>query len=310
MRLVVAPRKVGALLAESSGEGEFVQRSVKLDPMNGRQRWLMHEFVGSSSPSIKLANLPGPANAKPMEIRTLCEDPERRAKLEAKLRADERERLLGDLRRAVGFRRVLDVLFDAGKPVICHNGLLDLLHTHDKFVGPIPEELSSGTQALHALLPRLFDSKAVMGKAVEAGMRFPRTVLGEAHGWLLERFPRPSSSLPPPAPPLPRGEAGAETADTASTVAAAAGEAETKTDRPDEVTGEANDAGGAEANGKATASVTAPAPAISPSERLRRSWDAVFAPGFEERYRDGGQEHEAGYDAYLTGCCFAAAAAV
>ncbi|CAN0163702.1 unnamed protein product, partial [Scytosiphon promiscuus] len=300
-----ALKKVEALLKESSGDGEYVQRSVKLGPMNGRQRWLMYEFVGSSSPSIKLANLPGPADAKPMEIRTLCDDPEGRAKMEAKLRADERERQLGELRRAVGFRRVLDVLFEAGKPVICHNGLLDLLHTYNKFVGPIPEGLDEGTRALHALLPRLFDSKVVMAKAVEAGMRFPRTVLGEAHGWLREKFPRPP---PPPEPTLPQGETNAKPADAASNTAPAAAAAAAAADGL-VGTGEANDAGGAAANGTATASAAAAA-AVRPSERLRRRWDAVFAPGFEERYGDGGQEHEAGYDAYLTGCCFAAAAAV
>lgn len=56
------------LLAESCGRDKYVQTSVKLDPMNGRQRWLMHEFVGSSTPDVKLCNLPGPAHARPMEV--------------------------------------------------------------------------------------------------------------------------------------------------------------------------------------------------------------------------------------------------
>ncbi|CAN0380648.1 unnamed protein product, partial [Ectocarpus fasciculatus] len=120
-----ALKKVETLLAESSSGGKYVQKSTKLEPMNGRQRWLMYEFVGSSTADIKLCNLPGPAHARPMEIRTVCkDDPEKREKEEAKLRADEQAKQLLDLRRAVGFRRVVDEISKAGKPVICHNGLL------------------------------------------------------------------------------------------------------------------------------------------------------------------------------------------
>ncbi|CBJ26041.1 conserved unknown protein [Ectocarpus siliculosus] len=314
-----ALKKVEALLAESSSGGEYVQKSVKLEPMNGRQRWLMYEFVGSSTADVKLSNLPGPAYARPMEIRTVCkDDPEKHAEEEAKLRADEQARQLGDLRRAVGFRRVVDEISKAGKPVICHNGLLDLLHTHDKFVGPIPVDMDDGTRALHSLLPRLFDSKVVMAKAMAAGMKLPRTVLGEAHQWLREKYPAP----PPPPPPLEEGaEAGMEPAEGAAeegqqvdgtaVVATTSG-------------GEAN--GDSKTNGEGAAAAAAGAGAVPPVEagaeaaaserdvealeRARRGWDAVLAPGFEERYKDGGREHEAGFDAYLTGCCFAAAATV
>lgn len=62
-------KQVKPLVAESMSEGEYVQKSVKLAPMNGRQRWLMYQFVGSSSPDIKLYNLQGPAYARPMEVR-------------------------------------------------------------------------------------------------------------------------------------------------------------------------------------------------------------------------------------------------
>lgn len=61
--------QVKTLLDESCSGGKYVQKSVKLDPMNGRQRWLMHKFVGSSTSDVKLSNLPGPAQARPMEVR-------------------------------------------------------------------------------------------------------------------------------------------------------------------------------------------------------------------------------------------------
>lgn len=65
---LASPVKVETLLAESSSGGKYVQKSTKLEPMNGRQRWLMYEFVGSSTADIKLCNLPGPAHARPMEV--------------------------------------------------------------------------------------------------------------------------------------------------------------------------------------------------------------------------------------------------
>ena len=70
--------QVKTLLAESCSGDKYVQTSVRLDPMNGRQRWLMHEFVGSSTPDVKLCNLPGPAQARPMEAsstRACCPTP-------------------------------------------------------------------------------------------------------------------------------------------------------------------------------------------------------------------------------------------
>ncbi|CAB1119948.1 unnamed protein product [Ectocarpus sp. CCAP 1310/34] len=310
-----ALKKVEALLAESSSGDKYVQKSVKLEPMNGRQRWLMYEFVGSSTADIKLSNLPGPAHARPMEIRTVCrDDPEKHAEEEAKLRAEEQARQLGDLRRAVGFRRVVDEISKAGKPVICHNGLLDLLHTHDKFVGPIPADMDDGTRALHSLLPRLFDSKVVMAKAMAAGMKLPRTVLGEAHQWLREKYPAP----PPPPTQEEGAEAGVEPAEGAAekvqqvdgtaAVAISGGEANGESKTNGEAAAAA--AAGAGPQLEAGAEATASKRDVEALERARRGWDAVLAPGFEERYKDGGREHEAGFDAYLTGCCFAAAATV
>lgn len=54
----------------------------------------------------------------------MCKDPEEQAKADAKLRAEGEARQLNDLQRAVGFRRVVEEIIKAGKPVICHNGLL------------------------------------------------------------------------------------------------------------------------------------------------------------------------------------------
>lgn len=65
------------LLAGAPGE-EYLERSVMLDPMTGRQRWLMFEFVGSNNPAIKLSNLKGPHSARGIEVRARPTDEDRR----------------------------------------------------------------------------------------------------------------------------------------------------------------------------------------------------------------------------------------
>ena len=133
-----------------------------------------------------------------------------------------------------------------------------------------------------------------MARAIESGMRFPRTVLGEAHQWLRATFPPPQSSPPPQT----NGEAGEEAAAQAAEPAAGTEVAknadlgkgangESATNGEKKAVGLAAGAEGGEeiANGDASAAVAA-------AERTRKAWDAVFAPGFEERYKSGGQEHE------------------
>lgn len=141
-----------------------------------------------------------------------------------------------------------------------------------------------------------------MAKAMAAGMKLPRTVLGEAHQWLREKYP-----APPPPPPQEEGtEAGMEPAEgaaekgqqvdgTAVVATTSGGEAngDSKTN------GEAAAAAGAAPPVEAGAEAAAAERDVEALECARRGWDAVLAPGFEERYKDGGREHEAGFDAYL-----------
>lgn len=148
-------------------------------------------------------------------------------------------------------------------------------------MGPLPTDIEEGTKAIHALLPNLVDSKVVMKKAMEEGMSFSNTSLGDAIRWLREKFPAPDQTA---------NEGEEPEAPVASV-----------TD------GEPQENGGVVAGNPAAGGEVYEKEQV---ERKRRAWDAVFAPGFKERYTASAQEHEAGYDAYLTGCCFAAAATI
>lgn len=197
----------------------------------------------------------------------------------------------------------------------------DLVHTHDKFVGPVPADLDEGTKALHALFPVLIDNKVVMTSATRNGLKFPKTTLGEGYQWLQETFPKSKQVVAAMAAAAEPGAAanGQAMAAPADPGAAENGQAvAAPADHPRPASGADGDksappgggdglevaVGGDGENGKAEVEEAAAAAAGV----KRRVWDATFAPGFEERYAAGGQEHEAGFDAYLTGCCFAAAA--
>lgn len=64
-------KKVQDLVKEATSGGEYTQVSLKFDPMGGKDRWLMFEFVGADDPAIKLSTLSGPYAARGIEVWTL-----------------------------------------------------------------------------------------------------------------------------------------------------------------------------------------------------------------------------------------------
>ena len=62
----------------------------------------------------------------------------------------------------LGFTRVVDFLSSMKKPLIVHNGLMDLLFLYDKFYGPLPEEVDAFTAAINKVFPLIFDTKHML----------------------------------------------------------------------------------------------------------------------------------------------------
>eukprot|EP00371_Babesia_bovis_P001207 XP_001609854.1 hypothetical protein [Babesia bovis T2Bo] len=61
-----------------------------------------------------------------------------------------------------GLQRYLEVIKKHNKPLVVHNGLLDLLHLYDKFIGVIPELPGDICNALYTKLgPGIYDTKYV-----------------------------------------------------------------------------------------------------------------------------------------------------
>lgn len=66
------------------------------------------------------------------QVRTLPPDPKQRETEEARARAEAHAKVEKEVQGAIGFRRVIDELHKAGKPLITHNGLLVSSITHPR----------------------------------------------------------------------------------------------------------------------------------------------------------------------------------
>ncbi|CAM9712866.1 unnamed protein product, partial [Discosporangium mesarthrocarpum] len=161
--------------------GRFVSKSMDLEPMDRRQKWLVYDFVGRGSAPIQVCSgergtPKGPPTV--LQVKTIPGNPEELRQHQVELRREREQREAEALRRAVGFRRVVDTLSRSSKPVIVYNGLLDLLHTHSKLIGSLPGDQASAGEALHKLFPLVFDSKHLLEEAKKRGLELSRMGLG------------------------------------------------------------------------------------------------------------------------------------
>ena len=60
---------------------------------------------------------------------------------------------------ALGFTRIIDYMADLKKPIITHNGIMDLMFLYDKFYRTLPETQSEFKSAINHLFPHIFDTK-------------------------------------------------------------------------------------------------------------------------------------------------------
>ncbi|KAJ6664558.1 hypothetical protein lerEdw1_006131 [Lerista edwardsae] len=73
---------------------------------------------------------------------------------------------------ARGFTNLFQTLVKAKKLLVGHNMLLDLLHLHDKFYKPLPENYEEFKKNIHFLFPVLLDTKNI-AKSIWKEYQFP-----------------------------------------------------------------------------------------------------------------------------------------
>ena len=66
--------------------------------------------------------------------------------------------------RAIGFRKVIDAISTSGAPVVGHNCWMDLMHSHAKFIGPLPSNICDFALNLSSLFPVIYDTKHVVAE--------------------------------------------------------------------------------------------------------------------------------------------------
>ena len=67
----------------------------------------------------------------------------------------------------LGITRLIDLICLLKKPVIVHNGMLDLMFLYEKFFEALPETVSEYTARLHTLLPHIYDTKHIMNTRMQ-----------------------------------------------------------------------------------------------------------------------------------------------
>jgi poly(A)-specific ribonuclease len=82
---------------------------------------------------------------------------------------------------ALGFTRVIKFIADLHKPMISHNGIMDLMFLYDKFYHPLPETLSDFKAHLHKLFPHIYDTKHMINTRQELQQIFPNSMLSECY---------------------------------------------------------------------------------------------------------------------------------
>ena len=78
---------------------------------------------------------------------------------EARLAKEKDEKELQDLKDAAGFSRVIEKISSSKKLVVGHNMLLDLGHTVNQFISPLPETLPEFKDLMSTHLPNICDTK-------------------------------------------------------------------------------------------------------------------------------------------------------
>ena len=91
---------------------------------------------------------------KVVVLRLTDEEREKRA-------AEKKKDKLKALDESAGFLRIFRMLSAAGKPMVGHNCLYDLMFLYSHFQGSLPDSAADFKQALHAIFPHLWDTKHI-----------------------------------------------------------------------------------------------------------------------------------------------------
>ncbi|XP_048848193.1 poly(A)-specific ribonuclease PARN isoform X1 [Brienomyrus brachyistius] len=145
---------VNKVVEKVEGLLKGTDKSVHLEPCTGFQRKLIYQTLNWKYPKgLHVETLENEKKERYILI-SKVDDEERRRREQEKQEKEQAE-----LNDAVGFSRVIHAISKAGKLVIGHNMLLDVMHTIHQFYCPLPEELIDFKEVTMCVFPRLLDTK-------------------------------------------------------------------------------------------------------------------------------------------------------
>ncbi|KAJ3161809.1 hypothetical protein HDU86_006580 [Geranomyces michiganensis] len=137
------PFVTAALTAIHNWLQTSTKKTIEIACDNALQRKLIHQEVEKKyKDALRTTGLEGFVQI------TKVTDEERRSK------AFDKTNVLNDeLDTLVGFRKVIELISAAKKPIIGHNMMLDLLHTYQSFFNPLPKDVMAFKFGMHKLFP-------------------------------------------------------------------------------------------------------------------------------------------------------------
>lgn len=60
-----------------------------------------------------------------------------------------------------GFSKVINILSESQKPLVLHNGLIDLLIIHNQFIKPLPNKYEDFKTCINKAFPKVYDTKII-----------------------------------------------------------------------------------------------------------------------------------------------------
>ena len=81
----------------------------------------------------------------------------------------------------LGFTRVIELMAKMKKPVISHNGVMDMMFLYDKFNRPLPESVDDFTQDVNQIFPHIYDTKHMINSRLYLQTLFPNSSLSEVY---------------------------------------------------------------------------------------------------------------------------------
>lgn len=167
-----AKRRIAAWIEKNRTAAETARSSFLLEPCNSYLRRILRQEIPKHFSHVAIRTRDednadqiarGSRWRRVRVVKYANEADMRRASAE-----EQRSRLdkdAADVRAAVGFRAVIDALRlkkAPNVPLILHNGLLDLLHTIDAFVAPLPDNFVDAAKLAKESFHTLYDTKLLL----------------------------------------------------------------------------------------------------------------------------------------------------